>query len=47
MGELTTGMERCPCFCDCHDYYTDLYDGGVRGAIPWDEIQEFFEKYLG
>ena len=27
--------------------HTDLYDGGGKGAIPWDTIQEFFEKYLG
>lgn len=26
--------------------HTDLYDGGGRGAIPWDTIQRFFEKYL-
>lgn len=26
--------------------HTDLYDGGGKGAIPWDTIQEFFEKYL-
>ena len=27
--------------------HTDLYDGGGKGAIPWDTIQGFFEKYLG
>ena len=27
--------------------HTDLYDGGGKGTIPWDKIQEFFEKYLG
>lgn len=27
--------------------HTDLYDGGGKNAIPWDKIQEFFEKYLG
>ena len=26
--------------------HTDLYDGGGKGAIPWDKIQGFFEKYL-
>ncbi|WP_418739565.1 alpha/beta hydrolase [Enorma sp.] len=27
--------------------HTDLYDGGGKDAIPWDTLQEFFEKYLG
>ena len=27
--------------------HTDLYDGGGKDAIPWDEIQSFFERYLG
>ena len=27
--------------------HTDLYDGGGKDAIPWDEIQAFFERYLG
>lgn len=26
--------------------HTDLYDGGGKGAIPWDQIQAFFEKHL-
>ncbi len=26
--------------------HTDLYDGGGKNAIPWDKLQEFFEKYL-
>ncbi|MBE6018756.1 MAG: alpha/beta hydrolase [Clostridiales bacterium] len=26
--------------------HTDLYDGGANGAIPFDKLQEFFEKYL-
>ena len=26
--------------------HTDLYDGGGKSAIPWDQIQEFFERYL-
>lgn len=26
--------------------HTDLYDGGGKNAIPWDQIQAFFERYL-
>ena len=26
--------------------HTDLYDGGNKSAIPWDQIQGFFERYL-
>ena len=26
--------------------HTDLYDGGGRGAIPFDRLQSFFAKYL-
>ena len=26
--------------------HTDLYDGGGKDAIPWDQIQAFFERYL-
>ena len=26
--------------------HTDLYDGGKNGAIPFDKLQNFFEKYL-
>ena len=26
--------------------HTDLYDGGGKGAIPFDKIQSFFEQYL-
>ena len=26
--------------------HTDLYDGGSKNAIPWDQIQAFFERYL-
>lgn len=26
--------------------HTDLYDGGGKNAIPWDQIQGFFERYL-
>ena len=26
--------------------HTDLYDGGDAGAIPFDKLQSFFEKYL-
>ena len=26
--------------------HTDLYDGGENGAIPFDKLQAFFEKYL-
>jgi fermentation-respiration switch protein FrsA (DUF1100 family) len=26
--------------------HTDLYDGGGRGAIPFDRIQGFFDLYL-
>ena len=26
--------------------HTDLYDGGGKDAIPWDKIQDFFEKHL-
>lgn len=27
--------------------HTDLYDGGGKGAIPFDKLQAFFERYLG
>lgn len=27
--------------------HTDLYDGGNKGAIPFDSLTAFFEKYLG
>ena len=26
--------------------HTDLYDGGENGAIPFDKLQAFFERYL-
>ena len=26
--------------------HTDLYDGGSTGAIPFDKLEEFFDKYL-
>ena len=26
--------------------HTDLYDGGGKGAIPFDKLQNFFEEYL-
>ena len=26
--------------------HTDLYDGGSNNAIPFDKVQEFFEKYM-
>lgn len=26
--------------------HTDLYDGGEKGAIPWERLQAFFEKNL-
>ena len=26
--------------------HTDLYDGGKNNAIPFDKLQNFFEKYL-
>ena len=26
--------------------HTDLYDGGNKGAIPFDRLEEFFRKYL-
>ena len=26
--------------------HTDLYDGGGKNAIPFDEIQAFFEKNM-
>ena len=26
--------------------HTDLYDGGSKSAIPWNQIQGFFERYL-
>ena len=26
--------------------HTDLYDGGGKGAIPFDKLQSFFEEYL-
>ena len=26
--------------------HTDLYDGGGKDAIPWDQIQGFFKRYL-
>ena len=26
--------------------HTDLYDGGGKGAIPFDRIQAFFEKNM-
>ena len=26
--------------------HTDLYDGGGKDAIPWDQIQAFFERHL-
>ena len=26
--------------------HTDLYDGGSKSAIPWDQIQGFFKRYL-
>ena len=27
--------------------HTDLYDGGDKDYIPFDKMQNFFEKYLG
>ena len=27
--------------------HTDLYDGGGKGAIPFDKLERFFRKYLG
>ena len=27
--------------------HTDLYDGGGKGAIPFDKLEGFFRKYLG
>ena len=27
--------------------HTDLYDGGGKGAIPWDKVEGFFSRYLG
>ncbi len=27
--------------------HTDLYDGGGKGAIPFDKLTDFFRKYLG
>jgi hypothetical protein len=26
--------------------HTDLYDGGGRGAIPFDKLEAFFTEYL-
>ena len=26
--------------------HTDLYDGGGKGAIPFDKLEEFFRLYL-
>ena len=26
--------------------HTDLYDGGGKGAIPFDKLQHFFAEYL-
>ena len=26
--------------------HTDLYDGGGKSAIPWDQIQDFFKRHL-
>jgi fermentation-respiration switch protein FrsA (DUF1100 family) len=26
--------------------HTDLYDGGDKGYIPWDKLEQFFKKYL-
>ena len=26
--------------------HIDLYDGGGKGAIPFDKLQSFFEEYL-
>ena len=26
--------------------HTDLYDGGEKGAIPFDKLEQFFEEYL-
>ena len=26
--------------------HTDLYDGGGKNAIPFDKIENFFDKYL-
>ena len=26
--------------------HTDLYDGGGKGAIPFDKLEKFFAKYL-
>ena len=26
--------------------HTDLYDGGGKGAIPFDRLEEFFNKYM-
>lgn len=26
--------------------HTDLYDGGEKGAIPWDKLEGFFAQYL-
>ena len=26
--------------------HTDLYDGGDKNAIPFDKIENFFDKYL-
>ena len=27
--------------------HTDLYDGGGKGAIPFDKLEDFFREYLG
>ena len=27
-------------------YHTDLYDGGGKDAIPFDKLEQFFQKYL-
>ena len=26
--------------------HTDLYDGGGKDAIPFDKLEEFFNKYM-
>ena len=26
--------------------HTDLYDGGGKGAIPFDKLEDFFHTYL-
>lgn len=36
--------DKLPAIADA--VHTDLYDGGGKDAIPFDNLQNFFEEYL-